>query len=278
MNCLRIFTRSLKSHRSVLSLLVLITLALASCSTPYNVAYFQDMPLEKKVPIVKPQSIRLRPQDKISIMVSTRDASLSQLFSLYSTYSVGNAGSSTTTTSTQKPSEYTIGSDGCIDFPILGHLGVQGYTREELQNFLKDELVNRNLVKDPIVTVEYVNLNVTFMGAAGTVGRIPIDRDQFTILDAIAQAGDLDLSGQRENVRVIRESGINQRVAYEVNLCSAEELYNSPVYYLQQNDVIYVEPNNKVKRTTTEYGSRMVNYTFWTGLLTSALTLFAIFK
>ena len=252
-------------------------LAFASCSTPYNVTYFQDMPLEKKVPIVKPQSIRLRPQDKISIMVSTRDASLSQLFSLYSTYSVSNAGSSSSTTTTT-PSEYTIGADGTIEFPILGRLGVQGYTREELQNYIKDELVNRNLVKDPIVTVEYVNLNVTFMGAAGTVGRIPIDRDQFTILDAIAQAGDLALEGQRENVRVIRESGINQRVAYEVNLCSAEELYNSPVYYLQQNDIIYVEPNNKVKRTTTEYGSRMVNYTFWTGLLTSALTLFAIFK
>lgn len=273
----RISSRCLTLRSPLLFAFVLMMLALASCSTPYNVTYFQDMPLEKKVPIVKPQSIRLRPQDKISIMVSTRDASLSQLFSLYSTYSVSNAGSSSSTTTT-KPSEYTIGADGTIEFPILGRLGVQGYTREELQNYIKDELVNRNLVKDPIVTVEYVNLNVTFMGAAGTVGRIPIDRDQFTILDAIAQAGDLALEGQRENVRVIRESGINQRVAYEVNLCSAEELYNSPVYYLQQNDIIYVEPNNKVKRTTTEYGSRMVNYTFWTGLLTSALTLFAIFK
>lgn len=273
----RISSRRLTLRSPLLFAFVLMMLAFASCSTPYNVTYFQDMPLEKKVPIVKPQSIRLRPQDKISIMVSTRDASLSQLFSLYSTYSVSNAGSSSSTTTT-KPSEYTIGADGTIEFPILGRLGVQGYTREELQNYIKDELVNRNLVKDPIVTVEYVNLNVTFMGAAGTVGRIPIDRDQFTILDAIAQAGDLALEGQRENVRVIRESGINQRVAYEVNLCSAEELYNSPVYYLQQNDIIYVEPNNKVKRTTTEYGSRMVNYTFWTGLLTSALTLFAIFK
>lgn len=273
----RIFSRRLTLRSPLLFSFVLLMLTLASCSTPYNVTYFQDMPLEKRVPIVKPQSIRLRPQDKISIMVSTRDASLSQLFSLYSTYSVSNAGSSTSSSTTQ-PSEYTIGSDGTIEFPILGRLGVQGYTREELQNYLKDELVNRNLVKDPIVTVEYVNLNVTFMGAAGTVGRIPIDRDQFTILDAIAQAGDLALEGQRENVRVIRESGINQRVAYEVNLCSAEELYNSPVYYLQQNDIIYVEPNNKIKRTTTEYGSRMVNYTFWTGLLTSALTLFAIFK
>ncbi len=277
MNCLRIFTRSLTSRRPVLFSLVLVALALASCSTPYNVAYFQDMPLEKRVPIVKPQSIRLRPQDKISILVSTRDASLSQMFSLNSTYSISQAATGTTNNTNSAPSEYTINSDGTIDFPILGRLAVQGYTREELQNYIKDELVNRNLVKEPIVTVEFVNMNVLMIGAIGTT-RIPIDRDQFTILDAITQAGDLQIDGMRENVRVIRESGINQRVAYEVNLCSAEELYNSPVYYLQQNDIVYVEPNNKTKRTTTEYGSRMVNYTFWTGLLTSALTLFAIFK
>jgi len=255
---------------------MLLLVALSSCSTPYNVAYFQDMPLEKRVPIVKPQSIRLHPADKVSILVSTRDASLSQLFSLYSTYSINSGGNSSTTSTTQT-SEYTVGSDGYITFPVLGRLNVLNKTREELQDYIKEELISQNLVKDPIVTVEFVNLNVLMMGATGA-RRIPIDRDQFTILDAITQAGDLDITGQRENVRVIRESGANQRTAYEVNLCSAEELYNSPVYYLQQNDIVYVEPSDKVKRTTTEYGSSLVQYSFWIGLLTSALTVVAIFK
>lgn len=267
----------LTSHRSFLFSLMLLLVALSSCSTPYNVAYFQDMPLEKRVPIVKPQSIRLHPADKVSILVSTRDASLSQLFSLYSTYSINSAGMGSTSTNTMRASEYTVGSDGYINFPVLGRLNVLNKTREELQDYIKEELISQNLVKDPIITVEFVNLNVLMMGATG-VKRIPIDRDQFTILDAITQAGDLDISGQRENVRVIRESGANQRTAYEVNLCSAEDLYNSPVYYLQQNDIVYVEPSDKVKRTTTEYGSSMVNYTFWVGLLTSALTVIAIFK
>ncbi len=267
----------LTSHRSFLFSLMLLLVALSSCSTPYNVAYFQDMPLEKRVPIVKPQSIRLHPADKVSILVSTRDASLSQLFSLHSNYSINSAGSAMTTNTGSQPSEYTVGSDGYINFPILGRLNVLNKTREELQDYIKEELISQNLVKDPIITVEFVNLNVLMMGATG-VKRVPIDRDQFTILDAITQAGDLDISGQRENVRVIRESGANQRTAYEVNLCSAEELYNSPVYYLQQNDIVYVEPSDKVKRTTTEYGSSMVNYTFWVGLLTSALTVIAIFK
>lgn len=249
---------------------------LASCSTPYNVAYFQDMPLEKQVQITPPVSIRLMPADKISILVSTRDASLSSLFSLYSNYSIGQTTSSNNYI--QRPSEYTVGSDGMIDFPVLGRIDVLGKTREEVQFFIKQQLIDQNLVKDPIVTVEFVNLNVTMVGAAGTVGRIPIDRDQFTILDAISQSGDLDITGQRENVRVIREVGPDQLVSYEVNLCSAEDLYNSPVYYLQQNDVIYIEPNNKVKRTATEYGSSMVNYTFWVGIITSFLTVIAIFK
>lgn len=276
---MKIFSNSfscLTAHRSFLFSLMLMLVALSSCSAPYNVAYFQDMPLEKRVPIVKPQSIRLHPADKVSILVSTRDASLSQLFSLHSNYSINNAGSGTSGSSSQ-PSEYTVGSDGYINFPILGRLNVLNKTREELQEYIQHELVSQNLVKDPIVTVEFVNLNVLMMGAIG-VRRIPIDRDQFTILDAITQAGDLQITGLRENVRVIRESGANQRTAYEVNLCSAEELYNSPVYYLQQNDIVYVEPSDKVKRTTTEYGSSMVNYTFWIGLLTSALTVIAIFK
>lgn len=259
----------------ILSLFV-VTL-FSSCSTPYNVAYFQDMPIEKQVKITPPVSVRLMPADKISILVSTRDASLSSLFSLYSNYMIGNT-NNTSGGMNQRPSEYTVGSDGTIDFPVLGRIEVRGKTREEVQAFIKQQLIDQNLVKDPIVTVEFVNLNVTMVGAAGSVGRIPIDRDQFTLLDAISQSGDLDITGQRENVRVIREVGPDQLVSYEVNLCSAEDLYNSPVYYLQQNDVIYIEPNNKVKRTSTEYGSQMVQYTFWIGLITSALTVVALFK
>ncbi len=137
---------------------------------------------------------------------------------------------------------------------------------------------DQNLVKDPVITVTFNNLYVTVIGSAGSVGRINIDRDNFTLLDAIAQAGDLQLTGLRENVRVIREIGIDKVISYEVNFCSAEDLYNSPVYYLKQKDVIYVEPSNKVKRTTTQYGSQVVNYTFWFSLISSTLGMIALFR
>lgn len=257
--------------------MAVILLALSSCATPYNVAYFQDMPIEQQVKIVPPQHVVFRPGDRISIMVSARDASLSSLFSLYSTYIIGEATGNSNMQQSQRGSEYVINADGCIDFPVLGRIKAAGMSREELQESIKQEIITQNLIKDPVITIDYINLNVIMIGATG-VGRIPIDRDQFSILDAIAQAGDISLNGMRENIRVIREVSDDQRIAYEVNLCSAEDLYNSPVFYLQQNDVIYVEPNNKTKRSTTEYGSQMVQYTFWIGLVTSALSMIAIFK
>lgn len=258
------------------SLSAVALVALSSCSTPYNIAYFQDMPLEKEVTVAKPQEVILQPGDQISILVSTRDAALSSLFSLYSNYSVGESGGGSNIV--RNDSYYVIDANGMIDFPVLGRILVAGKTRTELELFIKTTIQDQNLVKDPVVTVGYNNLFVTVIGSAGSVGRINIDRDNFTLLDAIAQAGDIDLAGLRENVKVIREVGMDKRIAYEVNFCSAEDVYNSPVFYLQQNDVIYIEPNNKVKRTTTEYGSQLVNYAFWFSLISSTFGLIALFK
>ena len=260
------------------SFFTMVLLFLSGCATPYNITYFQDMPLEQEVTIPKPQAVVFQEGDEISILVSTRDAALSSLFSLYSNYSVGNASGGSSGTNNRRDSYYVVANDGCIDFPVLGRIPVAGKTRIELEQFIKKMIQDQNLVKDPVVTVDYNNLFVTVIGSAGHVGRVNIDRDNFTLLDAIAQSGDLALSGLRENVRVIREVGLDKRIAYEVNFCSAEDVYNSPVYYLQQNDVIYIEPNNKVKRTTTQYGSQMVNYTFWVGIITSIFSLIALFK
>lgn len=253
-------------------------LVLSGCATPYNITYFQDMPLEQEVTIAKPQEVILQPGDEISILVSTRDAALSSLFSLYSSYTVGSASGGGIAATSRRDSYYIIANDGCIDFPVLGRIHVAGLTRFELQESIKKMIQDQNLVKDPVITVDYNNLYVTVIGSAGSVGRVQIDRDNFTLLDAIGESGDLSLEGLRENVKVIRQVGMDKRIAYEVNFCSAEDVYNSPVFYLQQNDVIYVEPNNKVKRTTTQYGSQMVNYTFWVGIITSVFSLIALFK
>lgn len=272
---MRLFNKLCVLHASFFSMALLV---LSGCATPYNITYFQDMPLEQEVTIPMPQAVIFQVGDEISILVSTRDAALSSLFSLYSNYSVGSTSSGVAATSNRRDSYYVVADDGCIDFPVLGRILVAGKTRIELEQFIKKMIQDQNLVKDPVVTVNYNNLFVTVIGSAGHVGRVNIDRDNFTLIDAMAQSGDLQLTGLRENVKVIRKVDLDKRIAYEVNFCSAEDVYNSPVFYLQQNDVIYIEPNNKVKRTTTQYGSQMVNYTFWVGIITSIFSLIALFK
>jgi len=248
--------------------LALLALVFASCSTPKDITYFQDFKAGKSMTPQVPLEIKLKPADEINIQVATRDQELSYLFSK----SMNRNGGS----SSNEGSDYTIDTRGFIDFPVLGELYVTGMNREEVQQYIKQRLIDENLVKDPIVTVKFTNLHVTVLGAIGA-GRVNIDRDQFTILDAISQSGDLQLEGQRQNIKVIREN-YGKATVYEVNLCSAEDLYNSPVYFLQQNDVIYVEPNNKTKRSATEYGSKLVNYSFWTGLLSSAVSIWTLIK
>ena len=130
--------------------------------------------------------------------------------------------------------------EGYIEFPVLGAINVNGKTRKEIASLIKEELISRELLKDPVVTVEFANLCISVLGEVKTPGRYSIDRDKVTLLDAIGMAGDLTIYGKRDKVFVLRENG-GTRYSYSVNLCSAEDLFSSPAYYLQQNDIVYVE-------------------------------------
>lgn len=248
-----------------------------SCSTPAQIAYFQDLrPGESEQQVVAATEIKVRPADKLSIIVNSRDPLLSDLFNLpISSRQVGQAarGMSTSNTS-QGVSGYTVDEQGMIDFPVLGKIKVAGMNREEIAAFIKGELLAKNLIKDPVVTVEYMNLCVSVLGEVNSPGRYSIDRDKVTLLDAISMAGDLTIYGKREKVLVLREEEGVQRV-YGVNLCSAEHLYTSPVYYLRQNDVVYVEPNNVRARQATVNGNNVRSTSFWISLA-SLLTTIAV--
>lgn len=224
---------------------------LSSCSAPKDIAYFQDFNIGKSIMVQNPVEIKFRADDEIIITVSTQREELTKQFSL-----AGGEGAS----------RYTIDAEGCIRFPMLGKIHVAGLNRQELQETIREGIMAKELVRDPIVTVDYSNLYVIILGDVGA-GRVQIDRDKFTLLDAIGSSGDLRITGQRTNVKVIREN-YGKKTVYEVNLCSAEDLYSSPVYYLQQNDVIYVEMNKMQKRTATVMGNSTVQPSFWIGLAT----------
>ena len=155
---------------------------------------------------------------------------------------------------------------------MLGRVTVGRLTRDEIARMIKDELVGQSLVKDPVVTVEYLNLKVSVLGEVNNPGRIAIDRDEFTIIDAISAAGDLTINGIRENVRVIRnENGV--RRTYSVNLLSSRDLASSPVYYLQQNDIVVVDPNDMRIRQSTINGNTIRTTSFWISIASLAATL-----
>ena len=163
-------------------------------------------------------------------------------------------------------------SDGTIDFPVLGSVSVAGLTRDEVAAHIKQQLISQNLVNDPVVTVEFVNLQFAVMGEVRSPGSYKITRDRITLLDALSQAGDMTISGRRDNVLVIRPDATGKLYAYQVDMRSFESVVNSPVYYIHQNDYIYVEPNKKRANESTVNGNTVRSASFWisiTSLLAS---------
>lgn len=252
---------------------------LSSCATPKEVVYFQDLQQgDASLAAVQAKEIRVRPDDKISIIVNSRDPQLTDLFNLpYVSRQLGQTLRSVTSTygQSQGVSGYTVDSDGNIDFPVLGKIHVEGMTREEIGRCIKDELVGQDLVKDPIVTVEFMNLTVSVMGEVAKPGRYAIERDRITILDALSMAGDLTIYGRRDAVMVQRMEGDTLQV-YQLNLVSGQDVYNSPAFYLQQNDLVYVAPNDVKVRESTVNGNIIRSTSFWISLgslLTSVAVL-----
>lgn len=274
---MRLSIRSLSLQAAFFLLAVWATF---SCSAPSHVTYFQDLrPGESEQKVIAATEIKVRPGDKLSIIVNSRDPQLTQLFNLpYVTQQLGQVISSKSSgfvsNSSQGISGYTVDEKGMIDFPVLGKIEIAGKNREEIAAFIKGELLAKNLVKDPVVTVEYMNLCISVLGEVTQPGRYSIDRDKVTVLDAISMAGDLTIYGKREKVLVLREENGVQHV-YGINLCSAEHLYTSPVYYLRQNDVVYVEPNNVRTRQATVNGNNVRSTSFWISLA-SLLTTVAV--
>ena len=186
------------------------------------------------------------------------------------------ASNSVSSNASQNLSGYTVGTDGCIDFPILGKIQVAGKRREEVASDIKAKLIASNQIKDPVVTVEYMNLGVSVLGDVNRPGRYKIDRDRFTIFDAISLAGDLTIDGERTNVRVIRNNGDVDNV-YELDFTRSDRIYNSPGYFIHQGDVIYVSPTDKRKRQSTVNGNTVRSSSFWVSLASLAVSVAVLF-
>ena len=249
---------------------------LFACGTPTNISYLQDVREGTALTPPNASSIRLKPMDQISIVVSCRDPQVAAMFNLpMYTRRIGeqaSLSSSVISSGSTGMSGYTVKSDGTIDFPIIGEIKVAGLTREETERLVKERLIDSKQIKDPVVTVEFMNLGFSVLGEVSSPGRYAIDRDKFTVLDALGRAGDLTIDGQRENVTLLRNEG-GQDVVYQINLLDAKSLYASPAFYVQQGDIIYVTPNERRIRESTINGNTVRSTSFWISLSSLATSV-----
>ena len=252
----------------------------AACGTPKNIAYLQDVSNEMDIYTAPTTPIRLQPMDQVSIIVNGLDPQVSMMFNLpyfsrrmgesQSLTSSGNVGNAT---SSQMISGYTVDSEGFIDFPVLGRINVLGKTRAETSEYIKKLLIESKQIKDPIVTVEFMNLGFSVLGEVARPGRYRIDRDEFTLFDAIYLAGDMTINAQRENLMVIRDSGTDHEKVYTIDLTQSSTIYTSPAYYIQQGDLIYITPNKKRMRESTVMGNSPLTPSFWLSLVSSITSI-----
>lgn len=218
--------------------LMCMVVLLAACSAPKEVLYLQDISLIKEEPIGKSYEVIIHKDDLLAIIVNSKDPELALPFNMpLITYQIGNQN-----IGQQRLVGYLVNQDGNIDFPILGEIHVEGLTRMQVTELIKKRLIEEELIKDPIVTVQFLNFKVSVIGEVGRPGTFDISGDRITLLEALSMAGDLTIYGRRDRVAVIREKDGKRSILYH-DLRSSD-IFQSPCYYLQQNDIVYVEPNN----------------------------------
>lgn len=224
-----------------------------------------------------PLEIKVQPKDKISIIVKCENVDITNLFNLlYTSQHLGSTSEGNSSAfSNNQIAGYTVDDNGNIDFPMIGSLHVAGLNRSQIAALVKEKI--SPLAKNPIVTVEYLNLCISVMGEVKSPGRFKIDRDEITLLDAISMAGDLTITGKRESVIVYRNENGTRKV-YRVNLCSAADIMASPVAYLQQNDIVYVEPNSMRARQSTVNGNNVLSTSFWVSLASLLISVAVLIK
>ena len=248
---------------------VLCCVASCSSETYKKINYLQDVNDETSMSMVVNKGIIIQPQDQLSIIVNSRDPKMATPFNLsvsthYSGSELGASSSSTRITG------YIVDNAGNINFPSLGTVHVSGLNRWELQDLIKDMLSDSGLLRDAVVTVEFLNFKVSVLGEVTAPGTYSVTGDKITIFQALALARDLTIYGQRDNVRVIREQN-GKRQIYVLNLTDSE-IFSSPAYYLQQNDVVYVTPS-KVRAGQGEINENYFKSgSFWISLASISMT------
>jgi len=247
-----------------------VALLMASCTSHKDVPYFQNAATADLSQSAFLYDARIMPKDQLTITVSTINEEAAAPFNL--TVPTPYTVNSRSTYSQAMLQTYLVDNQGKINFPIIGELKVGGLTKSEAELMIQQKIQPYiNEQEKPIVTVRMTGYQISVIGEVARPGTFTVSREKITVLEALAQAGDLTIYGQRKNVQLIREDANGQKSIHLLDLTDAN-LVNSPYYYMQQNDVINVTPN-KVKAQNSSVGSMTTLWFSATSILISLTSL-----
>ena len=244
---------------------VLTALLVTSCASQKRAWYLQDAQPFTPEQIAENGQIRIKPLDRLTIVVNSKDPELAVPFnsssSLSSLTGATNYGSATN----QSLQIRTVDENGQLEMPVIGKIECKGKTRSELAQAIADKIVEGGYINDPTVNVQFADMKISVIGEVARPGHYDVTRDKLSIFDALAMAGDLTIYGIRTDVAVAREVDGVRTIEY----LTSKELFNSPAFYIQQNDVIYVKPN----KYKAQAGEISQNRNFYLSLVGTAISV-----
>jgi polysaccharide export outer membrane protein len=248
---------------------------MVSCAHVKDIPYFQQTNSEQtKLNNAKYDAI-IKPKDQLSITVVSSEPTASSRYNLIMPQIDSRMGNIQSQPAIQS---YLVDSEGTINFPTLGVLKVSGMNTEELELFIGNKLKPYFSEEMPVITARILNYTVNVLGEVLRPGKFESSNGRMTIFEGLAMAGDMTIFGRRDNVKVLREKVNGERIIYSVNL-NNNKLFESPAFYLEQNDVVYVEPN-QTKANSSRYGAaenfRMTTISVLISLATLGATIFGL--
>lgn len=255
-----------------IALFFLLAMGLTSCIPHKELLILNDVPKDADESnfITNQVDLRIQPEDLLSITVSSYNVEASKPFNSLGDMELLARSTQGSNNAAELLTGYFVDTDGFIDFPVLGRINVNKKTINEIKDVLYNDL--KNYLKDPVINIRLLNFKVSVLGEVRTPGTIRLTNKRITLIEAIGMAGDLTPYSNRTNVMVIREKG-GKRSIKRLDLQSSSCLM-SPYFYLQQNDVVYVEPNKTKVNTVADKSSRILAYVSTAiSILTISLTL-----
>ena len=237
------------------SLLLIVALQISSCGSAKKSSYFNEVGNNTFSSHFEPLEPILQKNDLLSINISSLNAEVTEMFNI-----ANNVGGTQTV-------GYLIDQDGYIRFPVLGKIEVSGLTKKELREYIREELISKRLLMEPIVDIRFMNFKVSVLGEVNQPAVFTIPNEKVTLLEALGMAGDMTIYANRDNVLLIsEEDGIKSTKRIDL---TSDELFTSPNYYLKPNDIVYVQPNDRKVRNTS-------NAAQWFSVILGSLSLAVI--